>query len=154
MTPRYREGRAITQHAHRVAYRIHYGAFDDAAFVCHRCDNPACVNPQHLWLGTPKDNVNDAVKKGRHRSQVLKLPEEEKRVIMYAKSRGINNKHLAMIFAVTIQTIRLIGHQQVFHSPKEGFQDYAAEYVKMAIEKRLAALREQLLEVCQQLKEQ
>ena len=42
------------------------GAFDRVLDVCHSCDNPACCNPDHLWLGTMKDNIRDARQKGRH----------------------------------------------------------------------------------------
>ena len=51
--------------AHRVSYRTLNTPFDPQLCVCHACDNPACINPEHLWIGTNLDNVKDKVKKGR-----------------------------------------------------------------------------------------
>ncbi len=52
--------------AHRVAWVLTFDSIPDNLYVLHRCDNPACCNPSHLFLGTAEDNAKDCKSKGRH----------------------------------------------------------------------------------------
>lgn len=102
--------------AHRVAWMHAFGPIPDGLLVCHTCDNRICCNPTHLFLGTPKDNTQDMVAKGRHRNGSQRLTPTQVRKIRaqfipkYATGkRGgtrSNATELAVGYGVSRQTIQ------------------------------------------------
>lgn len=88
---------------HRLSYRTFKGDIPEGLFVCHRCDVRSCVNPDHLWLGTVKDNNRDALKKGRNRPGTdRKLTEDDVRFI---RRSDLSIRSLAQRFSVSKPTI-------------------------------------------------
>jgi hypothetical protein len=63
------DGKWRPRMAHRIAWELTNGPIPDGMFVCHHCDNPPCVRPDHLCLGTMRDNVRDMDAKGRRRTK-------------------------------------------------------------------------------------
>ncbi len=81
--------------AHRLAWREYRGPIPEGLFVCHHCDNRACVNPDHLFLGTADDNMKDMARKGRARYPGAKNPARGERnansKLNYEKADAIRN---------------------------------------------------------------
>lgn len=111
--------------AHRHAWAITNGLIPQGLFVLHRCDNPICVNPEHLFLGTAFDNMQDMAAKGRaagsrrvgEKHPLAKLSSAQVREIR-ARFRGrapgcrANSRELAAEYGVSADTISGIGYRQ------------------------------------------
>ena len=102
--------------AHVYSYRLHYGHTD--LFVCHRCDNPCCVRPDHLFAGTPADNVADMVAKGRNRKHEqhhkAKLTKESVRAIRAAVAGGRTRIDVGHEYGVTGVLVGLIVRHKIW----------------------------------------
>lgn len=85
------------QYAHRLSYEWSNGAIPPGMFVCHTCDNGGCVNPDHLFLGTHQDNMDDMARKGRAKYPGARKPK-----------RGTAH-HRAKLSELTVQRLRILG---------------------------------------------
>lgn len=103
-----------SQGAHRVSYQINCGPIPDGYDVLHRCDNPLCVNPAHLWIGTHGENMRDMEAKGRSHHDVgsenpaAKLDEAKVREIRQLLKEGFSHRELGERYGVTSATITYI----------------------------------------------
>lgn len=105
--------------AHRVAWELTYGKIPLGKLVCHTCDTRRCCNPSHLWLGTPKENTADMVKKGRAPKGAV--PGQIPRKLSWEKARAIRAlllttscKELAQRFGVASATIYKIKINEIW----------------------------------------
>lgn len=102
------------ERAHRLSYLFHKGPITNNLLVCHTCDNPKCINPDHLFLGTNKDNMDDADAKGRYHQKFQpggippnsKFTKEEVRFIR--SQVNVPAEILALRYNVSISTIKNI----------------------------------------------
>lgn len=103
--------------AHRAAWMVERGPIPNGLCVCHRCDAPACINPDHLFLGTHADNMHDMIAKGRARhsspsgskSPHAKLTDE---AVSEIRARAASQPALARRFGVNVTTVQRVqyGH--------------------------------------------
>jgi len=95
--------------AHRVSYEVFVGAIPTEYLVYHKCDNTICVNPDHLFVGTNRDNFDDMVKKGRGN---VKLSLEKAKEIRSLLQSGVSGVEIAKRYGVVPKLISLIKHNQ------------------------------------------
>jgi hypothetical protein len=122
------DGKAIP--AHRYSYQRFVGEIPVGMFVCHRCDNPSCVNPYHLFLGTHQDNTDDKVRKNRQakgsklaEAQYENRPRGEKNgrsklnqdKVNQIRSLNISQKEIANIFGVSQALISKIKNKEMWN---------------------------------------
>lgn len=110
--------------AHRLSYEIHVGPIPDELCVCHRCDNPRCINPDHLFLGTKKENADDRDHKGRLKKAPIrrgqahaqsKLTDQQRLEIA---SSPATSTVLAKVYGVDASTIRSIKREWKTPAPE------------------------------------
>ena len=102
--------------AHRFIYALMYGFIPEGLCICHHCDNPICVKPSHLFLGTHRDNMRDCIAKGRFRQPdnrgenngKSKLDENDVHEIRRLRSLGIAPVLLAKRWGVGTRNVNLI----------------------------------------------
>ncbi len=96
---------------HRLAYEEFNGPIPPGFLVCHRCDVPLCVNPDHLFIGTPQDNTADMIAKQRKRAATVdthplyKIRPEDRDAIRQLRANGEKLPDIAGRYGVVFQTI-------------------------------------------------
>lgn len=100
----------VPELAHRVAWRLHRGPITADDHICHKCDNPPCVNPSHLFKGNAQMNSDDKRRKKRHRYGVSKGERHGRAILTETQAReikasGLSHKACAEEYGVSYQTI-------------------------------------------------
>lgn len=110
--------------AHRVAWQLSHGAIPEGLRVCHTCDNPPCVRPDHLFLGTDADNMRDKTAKGRARwhrgsaNSMAKLTEALVQTIRAEAAAGVTYRAIARVHGIHFTTVGGIVRRQIWsHVP-------------------------------------
>lgn len=102
--------------AHRVAYELWFGPIKHGYYICHKCDNPGCVNPAHLFQGTALDNMRDCVNKNRQAREFkmphTKVSDEQVRNIRSRIKAGERQVDLAREYGVSADHIYAINKRK------------------------------------------
>jgi len=101
--------------SHRVSWLVHFGPIPEGMWVLHHCDNPPCVRPDHLYLGTAQQNSADRERRKRHAHKVHRsLTWQQAEEIRDARRRGVRLKPLAAKYGVSEVTIHNIATFKIY----------------------------------------
>lgn len=108
-----------TQKAHRVSYETFIGWIPNEVIVCHKCDNPSCINPLHLFTGSPQQNTDDMFKKGRERVIGEKnvksiLTEDEIGEILKQFNLGFRISEISLKFGLSWEHVSAIVKRKIW----------------------------------------
>lgn len=100
---------------HRLSHEVFIGPIDNCMFVCHVCDDKKCINWEHLFQGTGKDNTNDMISKGRDKLDInAKLSTDQVEEIRRLYDKGYPQAFIAPMFDVSQATISRVGTRQSY----------------------------------------
>lgn len=106
------KGQPIKASAHRLSWQLHNSEIPDGLFVCHHCDNRLCVRPDHLFLGTIRENGADMVRKGRQvkgeRVNTCQLTEAQAAEVKRLSDAGVRQQSIADMFGIGQSTVSAI----------------------------------------------
>jgi len=105
--------------AHRAAYQVHVGDIPKGLYVCHKCDNTKCVRPEHLFLGTQKDNMRDCSKKGRVHSGYKLSGEDVKKI--RALDGKLFHREIAQKFGVSRSAVGAILSGKIWNTKRRTY---------------------------------
>lgn len=99
----------------RVVFELYNGVFAQTLNILHTCDNPPCINPEHLWKGTQTDNILDSIRKGRYNRYVA-VSAEEGRKIKLSYSNGLSVKQITIMYGIGRSTVYNIINNKHYYS--------------------------------------
>lgn len=112
-------GRLIA--SHRLAYEVRHGEIPKGMHVCHACDVRACINPDHLFVGTHQDNMQDKVSKARQsRGEVHGMAKIYEEQALFILKSGMSNSELAKMFGITRDHVAIIKSGKAWKHLHEG----------------------------------
>ena len=119
----HRDGDHKAMRAHRFSFAHFKGEIPKGLYVCHSCDVPCCVNPEHLYTATNSENIKDAFKRGRvshvgEKHNRAKLTERDVLTMREKRKRGETCRKLAVHYNVHVQTVvKIVGGKAWTHLP-------------------------------------